>query len=51
MSSKVPTVTFLHRWRAFGYALHIARIALILMLAAWAFMLSAQGRDILLNLA
>ncbi|MFT5174192.1 MAG: hypothetical protein ACI8W7_002379 [Gammaproteobacteria bacterium] len=51
MSPRPPILTFLHRWRAFGYALHIARISLVLMLAAWAFLLSAQGRDILLNLA
>jgi hypothetical protein len=51
MNTTPTSDSFISRWRAFGYALRITRIALVLMIAAWALLLSAQGRDILVNLA
>jgi hypothetical protein len=51
MNTTPTSNSLIYRWRAFGYALRITRIALVLMIAAWALLLSAQGRDILVNLA
>ena len=51
MDVAIPEYRFVQKWHAFTYALHISRIALLVLLVGLLLLMSAQGQDILIGLA